>query len=274
MKNSFVLYTNYIKQIEALSFEQAGVLLVALMRHVSGNELPEMDGMTYMAFLFISEQIDRDLDKYHETVNAHKECGKRGGRPKKQEKAEKPNGYIENQMVSKKPNGFYENQTKHDNDNDNVNENDIKEKSSDEDKKKAPAETIPEPLTQFEEFWAHYPNSGSQPVPAKRRTEHAYASASLCGFSEQDLIAAAKNYAEAVRIEERDTRYIKKPENFLSDGTYKDYLPDVYVKPEAIRKKTAADRYNAGIMSRNNIDFDALEKELLERSEKNAEGIL
>ena len=93
----------------------------------------------------------------------------------------------------------------------------------------------------------------------------------LMTFADVD---AGAYYGEAVRIEERDTRYIKKPENFLSDGTYKDYLPDVYVKPEAIRKKTAADRYNAGIMSRDNIDFEALERELLERSAKNAEGII
>ena len=90
-----------------------------------------------------------------------------------------------------------------------------------------------------------------------------YAVASTEGFQESDLIAAAENYAEAVRIEARETRYIKRPERFLSDGTYKDYLPEVYVKPEAIRKKpTAADRYNSGIMQRD-VDFDALERELL-----------
>lgn len=270
MKNSFVLYTNYIKQIEALSYEQAGVLLVALMRHVSGNDLPEMDGMTYMAFLFISEQIDRDIEKYHETVNAHKECGKRGGRPKKQTNAEKPNGLSDNQMVSEKPNGFRENQTKHDNDN--VNENDIKEKSSDEDKKKKPDESIPTevtPLSRFDDFWRAYPASFTLPVTAKRRTEAAYAVASAEGFAESDLISAAENYAEAVRIEAREARYIKRPERFLSDGTYKDYLPDVYVKPEAIKKKqTAADKYNSGIMSRE-IDFEALERELLSRAEEN-----
>ena len=120
--------------------------------------------------------------------------------------SEKANGFPEKQNKAKKANGFLEKQAgaseskKSLQDQEHVQGQDIKEKSSDEDKKKAPAETIPEPLTQFEEFWAHYPNSGSQPVPAKRRTEHAYASASLCGFSEQDLIAAAKNYAEADRI--------------------------------------------------------------------------
>lgn len=264
MKNSFVLYTNYIKQIEALSYEQAGVLLVALMRHVSGNDLPEMDGMTYMAFLFISEQIDRDIEKYHETVNAHKECGKRGGRPKKQTNAEKPNGLSDNQMVSEKPNGFSGNQTEHDNDN--VNENDIKEKSSDEDKKKKTAGSLPAealPLSCFEDFWRTYPASDSLPATAKRRTETAYAVVSAEGFQESDLIASAENYAEAVRIEAREARYIKRPERFLSDGTYKDYLPEVYVKPEAIRKNpTAADRYNSGIMQRD-VDIDALERELL-----------
>ena len=264
MKNSFVLYTSYIKQIEALTYEQAGVLLVALMRHVSGSELPEMDGMTYMAFLFISEQIDRDIEKYQETVNAHKECGKRGGRPKKQANLEKPNGSCENQMVSEKPNGFNKNQTKHDNDN--VNENDIKEKSSYEDQKKTHAESPSAdvcPLSHFEEFWNSYPAISTLPVTAKCRTKASYAVAAADGFPEAALIAAAGNYAEAVRIEGREARYIKRPEKFLADGTYKDYLPDVYVKPEAIRKRRdAAERYNAGIMQRD-IDFDALERELL-----------
>lgn len=256
MKNSFVMYTNQLKQIEALSYEQAGVLLVALMRHASGKEIPEMDGMTYMAFLFISDQIDRDNAKYQETVNAHKEAGKKGGRPKKQSE--------ENQMDLEKPNGFSKNQIKHDNDN--VNENDIKEKSSDEDKKKNPAGSMPAgttPLSRFEDFWHAYPASDTLPVTAKRRTEAAYAVASAEGFAESDLISAAENYAEAVRIEAREARYIKQPERFLSDGTYKDYLPEVYVKPEAIRKKsTAADKYNSGIMQRD-VDLDALERELL-----------
>ena len=261
MKNSFVMYTNQLKQIEALSYEQAGVLLVALMRHASGKEIPEMDGMTYMAFLFISDQIDRDNAKYQETVNAHKEAGKKGGRPKKQSE--------ENQMDLEKPNGFSKNQIKHDNDN--VNENDIKEKSSDEDKKKNPAGMLTAevtPLSHFEDFWRAYPASHSLPTTAKRRTETAYAVASAEGFQESDLIAAAENYAEAVRIEAREARYIKRPDRFLSDGTYKDYLPEVYVKPETIRKKqTAADKYNSGIMSRE-IDIDALERELLSKQRR------
>ena len=248
MRDGAVFYRSFYEAIKDLPADQFKACVSAIMDYALDEKEPKTNGIEKTVYLMAKPQIDANNKRYQN--------GTKGGRPKT--KAEPNNNQIKTEP---KPNQEYQ-------------EPKDKEKSSYEDKKKVSAETIPEPLTQFEEFWAQYPNSGSQPVPAKRRTEHAYASASLCGFSEADLIAAAKNYAEAVHIEERDTRYIKKPENFLSDGTYKDYLPDVYVKPEAIRKKTAADRYNSGIMSRDNIDFDALEKELLERSAKNAEGIL
>ena len=88
------------------------------------------------------------------------------------------------------------------------------------------------------------------------------------GYQEGDVIRAAENYAEAVRIEEREGRYIKRPDNFLSSGIFKEYLPGEYVRPEPGRKhRTAADRYHAGMMERK-YDYDALEEELLrERAE-------
>lgn len=50
-KNSFVLYTNYINQIELLNIEQRGVLFTAIMYYSSGVELPKMDAVTAMAFV-------------------------------------------------------------------------------------------------------------------------------------------------------------------------------------------------------------------------------
>lgn len=272
MKNGFVLYTDYIEQVEMLEAEQAKALFLAVLKYASGEELPEMDLPTRLAFSFIRKQIDRENEKYQKTVEARKEAGAKGGRPKKQTEQEEAKGFSKKQEKAKKANGFSEKQIKAEeskkslHDQEQVQEQDIKEKSSDEDKKKNPAESMPAdvfPLSCFEDFWRSYPASDNLPVTAKQRTETVYAIAFTEGFPESDLIAAAKNYAEAVRIEERDARYIKRPENFLSDGTYKDYLPDVYVKPEAIRKKqTAADRYNAGIMQRD-VDLEALERELL-----------
>lgn len=270
MKNGFVLYTDYIEQVEMLEAEQAKALFLAVLKYASGEELPEMDLPTRLVFSFVRKQIDRENEKYQKTVDARKEAGAKGGRPKKQTEQEEAKGFSEKQEKAKKANGFSEKQIEAEKSKKSLQDQeqvqDIKEKSSDEDKKKNPAGRLTAevtPLSRFEDFWSVYPESDSLPATAKRRTEAVYAVAFSEGFQESDLIAAAENYAEAVRIEAREARYIKRPERFLSDGTYKDYLPEVYVKPEAIRKKpTAADRYNSGIMQRD-VDFDALERELL-----------
>ena len=90
MKESFVIYVKYLGNIKALSMEQRGVLFTALMKYVSGQTLPEMDGITAMAFSFIKSQIDEDLRKYEEKCQKRSEAGKLGGRPKE---AKKANGF-------------------------------------------------------------------------------------------------------------------------------------------------------------------------------------
>ena len=138
MKDSFVLYTKYLDNIQALSMEQRGMLFTSLMLYASGQEPEEMDPVTAMAFSFIKSQMDKDIEKYNETCAKRSEAGKIGGRPKKQEEAKKANGFFENQKKqeeAKKANGFFENQKKqgkakkadneyeYDNDNDLLKEN-------------------------------------------------------------------------------------------------------------------------------------------------------
>ena len=131
-KTSFVLYTDYLEQIEMLSREQRGDLITAIFYHVSGMEIPELDGMTNMAFSFIRSRLDRDGEKYQSIVEKRREAGKKGGRPSKpngiEDKAKKANGFSEKQTEAKKP----------DNDNVNDNDSDIKKKDSKESKEKAP----------------------------------------------------------------------------------------------------------------------------------------
>ena len=125
MKDSFVLYTKYLDNIQALSMEQRGMLFTSLMLYVSGQEPEEMDPVTAMAFSFIKSQMDKDIEKYNETCAKRSEAGKLGGRPKKQEeakKAKKANGFSENQKKqgkAKKADNEYE----YDNDNDLLKEN-------------------------------------------------------------------------------------------------------------------------------------------------------
>lgn len=126
MRDSFVMYTANIDQISLLNMEQRGNLFTAIMLYAADKELPQMDGMTQMAFSFIKAQLDRDNQKYQKMVESRREAGKLGGRPKgcassdKQEEAKKANGFFKKQTEAKK----------HDNDNvydnDNVNDNNKK----------------------------------------------------------------------------------------------------------------------------------------------------
>ena len=79
MKNSFVLYTDYLQHINLLSDEDCGKLFKAIMMYASGEEPPDMDGMAYMAFSFIKSQIDRDSEEYQKKIEARRNAGRQGG---------------------------------------------------------------------------------------------------------------------------------------------------------------------------------------------------
>lgn len=114
MKNSFVLYTEYAKHIGLLSMEQRGILFTAVMNYATGIELPKMEAATEMAFSFIKEQLDRDDEKYKETLKKRSEAGKRGGRPKTNafdDRDKKTDEITEKQTKAKKANAFSEKQT-------------------------------------------------------------------------------------------------------------------------------------------------------------------
>lgn len=114
MKNSFVLYTEYAKHLSLLSMEQRGVLFTAIMAYELGEELPDMDGMTQMAFSFISEQLSRDKEKYESTCKKRSEAGSRGGRPRANESNEKqddPREEEEKQVKANESDKKQENET-------------------------------------------------------------------------------------------------------------------------------------------------------------------
>ena len=271
-KRGFVMYPDYEEQIEMLEAEQAKAVFIAILRYAAGKELPEMDLPARLVYTSIRQQIDRDNEKYEKTCEVRREAGRKGGRPPKQSANDENDGPIENQNKAKKPNGFSEKQSEA--------KKAIKDK--DKDKEKDTKEIISYEITKknqkvsennsdhapfrFSDFLKVYP--GKIPNQPPDIILEKYRQVIAEGYQEGDVIRAAENYAEAVRIEEREGRYIKRPDNFLSSGIFKEYLPGEYVRPEPGRKhRTAADRYHAGMMERK-YDYDALEGELLrERAE-------
>lgn len=235
MKESFVLYVKYLENIEMLSMEQRGILITSLMRYVADKEVPEMDGMTVMAYSFIRSQIDRDFEKYEETCRKRAEAGKLGGRPKE------ANGFSEKQMKAKKANGFSEKQNNPDNecDNDNENDNDIKNKYS----------------CAFEAFWSAYPRKKE-----KANAYKCYKARLADGFSEDELMTAVKRYADECKARHTETRYIKLGATFLGPNTpFSDYLGDY--KPE---DASGGSNKNFNNFDRRNYDMDDLERRLIQ----------
>ena len=82
----------------------------------------------------------------------------------------------------------------------------------------------------FEKFWESYPKKESR-FPTER--EFAKALLEDANLTAEMLITSATNYAEAVRIEKRDPRYVNSPNRFISDNTFIEYLAGNYKKPKA-----------------------------------------
>lgn len=102
---SFLIYKDWELLFDSLeSDDQAGQLIKALFAFAKRGEVPELSGALKMAFLMMSQQIERDGHKWEKRVEKLKANGAKGGRPKKEENQEKPNGFEENQMVIEKTN--------------------------------------------------------------------------------------------------------------------------------------------------------------------------
>lgn len=112
-------------------------------------------------------------------------------------------------------------------------------------------------VTRFNDFFTAYPKQKNMLAAEKEYCLLLFNDQSL---TEQELIIAAENYADAVSILGTEERYIKNPDRFLKDGTYLDYLDANYTKPKPPGKKRDA---NAGMMRTDYGDLSELEKELL-----------
>lgn len=111
-----------------------------------------------------------------------------------------------------------------------------------------------ESLQHMEDFITAYPKDCNRYL-----TEREYCQLVMDGAETEDnLVACAKNYAEACRINETPERYIKNAENFLKEFVFEAYLPERYKKPTPKKQKNS---FNGP--SQREYDFEELEKQLL-----------
>jgi hypothetical protein len=72
-KNSFLMYLDHITVVNALSNEDAGMLLKALYHYASGNGNPEqLPPVVNVVFLMMQAQLKLDLKKWREKCNKNR----------------------------------------------------------------------------------------------------------------------------------------------------------------------------------------------------------
>lgn len=223
-KDSFVLYTKYLNQVEKLDIEQRGVLFTAILRYAAGESIPNMDSVTEMLWSIIEDQLQIDFEKYQKTCNARKEAGSRGGKARsKQNEA---------------------NQADNDNECDSECDSDNKKTMC-----KADADAL------FEKLWSLYPNKrgkGQISDANKRR---------LLDIGYDHMVRAIDRYKADLA---RDNwRKPQNGSTFFHSG-YIDYLDENYTPPDPKSRTAGSAKTNKfNNFNQRNYDYNELEKHLL-----------
>ena len=150
-KNTIIVYTDLMEQLEELSYEERGVILTSMIKYQLGEELPEMSKILKLVFIPIRQSIDRDNAAYVIKCEKNRENGKLGGRPKNQTDNNKPNGYNEETEKPKKADN--DNDNDNDNDTDTDNDNGIGSECDNEIAQKPLPSLTSQDLNQIRQLW-------------------------------------------------------------------------------------------------------------------------
>lgn len=262
-KKSFIMYSNYRKFLSMLSDEEIANLMRAIFCFVEEEEVPKLDSKTEICFAVITDQIERDREKYKKVCERRANAGRLGGKQKhenrlkkeeeKQEKKEEKKeekqedseenislanvsksskcqqmlANLANVSKSSKRKQNLANLADNENDNDNENEN---ENDNENDNDIAKAIYINQKKTKQKksESYSNDFESFWEVYPRKSDKGSAYKkylTRLKDGWSPEQLLTAAKKYRAQIVANRTDQKYIKLCKTFLSDTTpFADYL--------------------------------------------------
>ena len=78
-RNSFILYTDIIEVVSALSTEQKGILFQAILDYQTSGVATIDDDIVKIAFIPIRQRLDANNAKWQDKAESRKEAGRRGG---------------------------------------------------------------------------------------------------------------------------------------------------------------------------------------------------
>ena len=242
-KKSFIMYSNYRRFLSMLSDTEIAELMRAIFCFVEEEEIPKLDSKTEICFAVITDQIERDREKYKKVCERRANAGRLGGKQKHENRLKKE-GEIHSETEEKKEetkenialanvsksskrkqnlanlaDNDNENDNENENENENDNENDIA-KAIYINKKKTKQKKSDCYSNDFEGFWEVYPRKSDKGSAYKK-----YLTRLKDGWSPEQLLTAAKKYKAQIIANRTDQKYIKLCKTFLSDTTpFADYL--------------------------------------------------
>ena len=233
MRDSFIMYTEYMDVLETLTPEKAGLLIRAMVRYARDEE-PVLDDETVRAvFATIKPKMDKDREKWEAVCEKRRAAGKLGGRPKK---AEKANGFSEKHNKACKPDSDSECDSEYINNNLSAN---------DRTNAQCNAQEI------FEQAWAMYPEKkGKARVSDKdKRT--------IAEIGLEHFTRALDRYK--AEVEASSFKRYQNGSTFFHSG-YVDYLDENY-SPTTEKPRSGTHRFNNA--SERSYDSRELELSLL-----------
>ena len=262
-KKSFIMYSNYRKFLSMLSDSEIANLMRAIFCFVEDEEIPKLDSKTDICFAVITDQIERDREKYQKVCERRANAGRLGGKQKhenrlkreavkegekevkKEEKTDEKDSLANaskpskcKQMLANLANVSKSSKSwqslanlanladnDNENDNDNDNENDIAiDKNIAIDINNNKKKTKQKKSRNYStEFECFW-----EVYPRKSDKGEAYKkylTRLKDGWSPEQLLTAAKKYRAQIITNRTDQKYIKLCKTFLSDTTpFTDYL--------------------------------------------------
>ena len=101
-KKSVLLYTEWAEPLKSLPLEEKGRIFDAILSYTESGHAPKFENpATDMAFSWIQQKLDENIQKWEETRAKRAAAGKSGGAPKGNSNAKKPE-------QSKQPNDSFD----------------------------------------------------------------------------------------------------------------------------------------------------------------------
>ncbi len=231
-RKSFLFYYDWDNIFDPLDDPRKAKLITATIKYAKDKTETEFEDLTLkVLFNVIRDTIDRDAEKYDIKCQINSENGKKGGRPKKQNKTNESE--KTERLLKKAKKADIDKEIDIDID---IDRDKDKETEKDNNSSSFSSKTVCAYSDDFILFWKEYPKKVGKGEAFKQ-----WKKARLTLGDKEDILSALKWQKNTDRWRDNKGRYIPNPSTYISQRRWEDE-PDLCFDGDI----TNPDRYNDG----------------------------